>query len=125
MTLTLLLDLDDTLLHNDIDVFVPAYLKALGKHLSKYVAPEIMIPCLLAATKEMLTNDTPAISLENAFDQAFYPAIGRSKEELRPIIEQFYDEIYPDLHTLTGQRPEAAGIVAQAFEQGHQLVIAT
>ncbi|MBE0699148.1 MAG: DinB family protein, partial [Anaerolineaceae bacterium] len=42
-----------------------------------------------------------------------------------PIIEQFYDEIYPDLYTLTSQRPEAAGIVAQAFDQGHQLVIAT
>ncbi len=30
MTLTLLLDLDDTLLGNDIDIFLPAYLKRSG-----------------------------------------------------------------------------------------------
>jgi FMN phosphatase YigB (HAD superfamily) len=125
MTLTLLLDLDDTLLNNDIDVFLPVYLKALGKHLSQYVAPEIMVPCLLAATKKMLTNNAPAISLENAFDQTFYPAIGRSKDELRPVIEQFYDKVYPDLHSLTSRRVEAAGMIAQAKEQGHQLVVAT
>jgi len=31
MTLTLLLDLDDTLLTNGMDTFIPAYLKALPR----------------------------------------------------------------------------------------------
>lgn len=52
MALTLLIDLDDTLLVNDIDTFLPAYLKALGKHMTAFVAPELMIQHLLAATKK-------------------------------------------------------------------------
>ena len=36
MTITLLLDLDDTLLKNDIQRFMPAYLKALSKKMAKY-----------------------------------------------------------------------------------------
>jgi FMN phosphatase YigB (HAD superfamily) len=121
----LLFDLDDTLLKNDIDTFVPVYLKALGKHLSQFVAPEVLVPCLLAATKMMLVNNDPAISLETAFDQAFYPEIGQSKAALRPAIEQFYDEIYPGLHHLTSQRLETPGLVAESIALGHQVVVAT
>ena len=125
MTLTLLIDLDDTLLNNDIDVFIPVYLKALGKHLRNSVTPETMIPSLLAATQVMQKNNNPALSLEGAFDQAFYPAIGQRKNELRPLIEQFYDEIFPCLNTLTSPRPEAASMITKVIEQGHQVVIAT
>jgi len=34
MTLTLLLDLDDTLLNTNLEAFVPAYFKALSKHMA-------------------------------------------------------------------------------------------
>lgn len=125
MALTLLIDLDDTLLVNDIDTFLPAYLKALGKHMTAFVAPELMIQHLLAATKEMLMNNAAGRSLEHSFDGHFYPAIGRTKEELRPTLEQFYDDIYPDLSVLTSQRPEAYQLVKQALKQGHTLVVAT
>ncbi len=125
MTLTLLLDLDDTLLSNDIRTFLPAYLKALGKHLNSYVAPEKMIQELLAATQVMITNNTAALSLEHSFDQAFYPAIGHSKAELRTMLEQFYDTVFPDLAPLTRQRPEAIQLVESALEKGHTLVVAT
>ena len=84
MTLTLLLDLDDTLLSNDIDTFLPAYLKALGKHLIDYVAPDKMVQNLLAATQVMLSNNSATLSLEHSFDQAFYPAIGRTKAGTAP-----------------------------------------
>lgn len=125
MTLTLLLDLDDTLLDNDINAFLPAYLKALGKHLSSYIPPERMAKQLMNATQMMLTNNSALHSLEHAFDEAFYPAIGHSKVDLRPTLEYFYDEVFPGLQSLTRQRPEAAQVVRYAQEQGHTLVIAT
>ena len=109
MTLTLLLDLDDTLLSNNINTFLPAYLKALGKHLVAYVAPDKMVRELLLATQVMLANNAATLSLEHSFDQAFYPAIGRSKAEMRPMLELFYDTIFPALETLTAQRPAAGG----------------
>jgi FMN phosphatase YigB (HAD superfamily) len=125
MTLTLLLDLDDTLLSNNIQTFLPAYLKELGKHLTRYVAPEKMAHDLLAATQVMLNNNVATLSLEHSFDQAFYPAIGRTKAELRPMLEQFYDAIFPDLAPLTAQRPEAIRLVEFALQRGHMLVVAT
>ncbi len=125
MSLTLLLDLDDTLLSNNIDTFLPAYLKALGKHLYAYVAPDKMVHELLAATQVMLANNTAELNLERSFDQVFYPAIGRSKIELRPMLEQFYDEVFPTLAPLTAQRPEAIQLVDYAIRRGHTLVVAT
>lgn len=125
MTLTLLIDLDDTLLGNHIDTFVPAYLKALGNHLIDHVAPDKMVRHLLGATQVMLANNTALHSLEEAFDGAFYPAIGTTKRDLRRLIEQFYDDDFPGLQFLTSQRPEAIQMVDRAVAQGHTLVVAT
>jgi len=125
MTLTLLLDLDDTLLGNDIDIFLPAYLKLLGKHLMDYVAPDRMVKNLLAATQVMLSNNSATLNLERSFDQAFYTAIGRTKEEMRPLLEAFYQDNFPALQPLTNQRPEAIEMVAYALKQGHTAVVAT
>lgn len=125
MPLTLLFDLDDTLLSNDIDSFLPAYLRALGRHLMKYVAPEKMVQYLLAGTKKMIENNDPGVTLEQAFDAVFYPAIGHSKEDLRFTLEDFYETIFPELQPLTSPRPEAVRLIEWAVEQGHTLVVAT
>lgn len=125
MTLTLLFDLDDTLLGNDINVFVPAYLKLLGKYLVDYVPPEKMIHSLLASTRVMIQKNTTDLSLEHSFDQAFYPAIGQTKDQMRAALEQFYEEEFPNLQPFTSQRPEAVRLVEKARQQGHTLVVAT
>ena len=125
MTLTLLFDLDDTLLSNSIDTFLNAYLRALGKHLIAHVAPDLMVKNLLAATDVMVANNQAGLSLERAFDQVFYPAIGKTKGELRETLGYFYDHIFPSLKGLTNQRPEAIVVVERAQAQGHTLVVAT
>src|SRR6266540_2403540 len=122
MTLTLLLDLDDTLLSNNIHTFLPAYLKALGKHLLAYVSPDKLVKELLTATQVMISNNSATLSLERSFDQAFYPAIGRTKAELRPELEQFYENIFPELELLTARRPDAIRLVEGALKKGHTLV---
>jgi HAD superfamily hydrolase (TIGR01549 family) len=125
MTLTLLFDLDDTLLNNDINKFLPEYLKLLGKHLAAYVAPENMVANLLGATRVMMSNNSAALSLEQSFDQVFYPAIGQTKEGLRDVLAQFYEDIFPQLQGLTSPRPEAQAVVEYATQKNHTLVVAT
>jgi hypothetical protein len=44
MPITLLLDLDDTLLETNMDVFIPVYFKALSTALAGAVPPDVMIP---------------------------------------------------------------------------------
>lgn len=125
MTTQLLLDLDDTLLVNPMDTFVPAYFGALGKFLTPYISPTIMLPALKAGTKAMLTNTDPAQTLEESFDTVFYPAVGIAKEELHPQISRFYVEEFPNLKPITSAHPSAVELVETALNLGFKVSIAT
>jgi FMN phosphatase YigB (HAD superfamily) len=125
VTLTLLVDLDDTLLGNDIATFLPAYLQALSKHLAPYAAPEKMVPTLLKATRAMVMNDRPDRRLKKVFEDAFYPALGLAPEDLQKPLETFYREVFPGLQNLCQPIPEAVRLVEQALARGYRVAIAT
>ena len=125
MNLTLLLDLDDTLLENDIYKFLPHYLKALGRHLSDYVAPEHMAKELLAATDAMIANTQAMRTLEETFDEKFYPALGLVKEQVFRSVTDFYENVFPSLSSLTRPKPAAVRLVDHALRLGHTVIIAT
>ncbi len=124
-TFTLLLDLDDTLLETNMDVFIPAYFKALSGALADKVAPELMIPALTGGTRAMMANTDPALTLQEVFDSVFFPMLGLDRLTLQTAIDRFYDEIFPSLGVLTKPIPEAIRLVDWAFAQGHRVVIAT
>lgn len=125
MTLTLLLDLDDTLLGNKIDPFLAVYTRALAERFTSYVEPRKLIQCLLLATGKMAANQRPDRTLEEVFDAEFYPAIGVTKEEVAETIETFYRDVFPTFKYLTEYWPEAVRLVDSAFERGYQVGIAT
>ncbi|MGD2162318.1 MAG: hypothetical protein PVG04_04440, partial [Anaerolineales bacterium] len=64
MIRTVLLDLDDTLLINSMDSFLPAYFQRLGAYLSDVADPDRMLAALMAGTQAMLANDDPSQRLE-------------------------------------------------------------
>ena len=125
MTLTLLLDLDDTLLETNMGAFVPAYFQALSQHLAEQVPPERMLPALMKGTELMLASDDPAHTLQQVFEAYFYPSLGIPKEQLAGRIEQFYDDIFPSIGAVTKKRPGAVELVNWALAKGHRLVVAT
>jgi FMN phosphatase YigB (HAD superfamily) len=125
MPITLLLDLDDTLLETNMDTFIPAYFKALSGALAEKVAPEVMIPALTGGTKAMMGNMDPALTLREVFDAHFFPKLGTDRFALHSSIDRFYDEIFPTLGAMTRPIPEAVHLVDWAVEQGHRVVIAT
>ncbi len=125
MTLTLLIDLDDTLLSNDIEVFQKAYFKRLAEALQPWAPMDKFMPAMMAAIQAMLTKKTPALTMEEQFDRVFYPQIGTAKSALTEVINQFYAEIFPELRKYTAPRPEAIELVTSALDRGWQVVIAT
>lgn len=125
MPITLLLDLDDTLLRNNIDSFLPAYLKLLGQHFDHRYPDGLMIRELLTATNQMITNQKPGSTLEEVFSQAFYPALGTTKEAMRSDLDTFYAQEYPMLSKLTEAQPGVVTTVESAFSRGYQIIIAT
>lgn len=125
MTLTLLIDLDDTLLNTNQPVFIPAYFQALAKELAPQIEPENMIRALVAGTNLMNESDDFSHTLKEVFESAFLPSINIPREQLDPIVENFYDNIFPTLQKLTSQKPEAKPFVDWAFSQGFRIAIAT
>lgn len=125
MSLTLLLDLDDTLLTNEMRTFLPAYLQALSKALSPYAPPDELIHRLIAATRLMAANHLPNCTLQEIFEAAFYPSIGWTAADLQPALERFYAEDFPRLERIIQPRPEAVALVKEAFQRGYRVAIST
>jgi FMN phosphatase YigB (HAD superfamily) len=125
MTLTLLLDLDDTLLDTNTDVFIPTYFQALAKHLKGLVQPEKMLPALMSGTQLMLASEDPASTLQKVFEDDFYPKVGVPKEQLGQAIEEFYDDVFPTIGRVTKKRAGAVELVDWAFAQGYRVAVAT
>ena len=124
MSLTVLLDLDNTLITNDMGSFLPAYLKKLSSYLPEWPAEKV-IQTLMAGTNRMVTKKVPANSLEQEFDSIFYPGLGVEKIELQQRINKFYREGFPTLKGFTSTRPEAVRLVDFLFNKGYPVVIAT
>lgn len=125
MPLTLLLDLDDTLLDTNLPAFVPAYFQALAKDLAPHIDPGLMMRSLLLGTNLMNQSDDFSRTLSDVFDDAFYSQLGISKAELLPAIEHFYDHVFPNLQGLTAQKLDAKPFVDWALAQGYRIAIAT
>jgi HAD superfamily hydrolase (TIGR01549 family) len=125
MTLTLLLDLDDTLLSNAIGSFLPAYINKLAGFMSDMFPPETFVSAVMSGTHQMVQNQNPDCTLEQVFDSVFYPALGVSKQDLAEKITRFYADIFPSLRYLTKPRREAIEIVEEALKRDYTICIAT
>jgi FMN phosphatase YigB (HAD superfamily) len=125
MSLTLLIDLDDTLLSNDIDAFSKAYFKLLAETLETWVPAEKMMAAMKNAVQGMIEKNYPGLTMESQFDQIFYPQIGISKTELAETIEKFYAVKFPELGYFTSARPEAVNLIASVLREGWDVVVAT
>jgi len=125
MSLTLLFDLDDTLLDTNMDVFVPAYFQALSKHLFGRVSSDVVARALVHGMNLMNESDDPAHTLQEVFEADFYPKLGIPKQELLEALEDFYDQVFPTIGEYTRQRPDAAPLIEWALSQGFRVAIAT
>jgi len=125
MLKAILFDLDDTLLGNPMETFMPAYFQALAGYAAHLISPERLLFELMRASRAMMSNDGSGSTNEEAFAALFYPALGYERAELEPLFEQFYAKEFPKLRSLMQLRPEARPLVEWGFERGLQVVIAT
>ena len=125
MSLTLLFDLDDTLLDTNLDAFIPAYFQALTQHLEPWVLPTVMLRALIHSTNLMVESIDPTKTLQEVFEADFYASLGVPKEELIKPLEDFYDNVFPSLRVHTQQRQEAKLLIDWAFDCGYRVAIAT
>lgn len=125
MAEAVLFDLDDTLLGNSMDTFLPAYFRALTRYLEHLIPPERLIAQLMHATDAMDAHHSVQLTNEEAFASAFYPALEQDRSNLEPLFQRFYIEEFPKLRPLTCARPEARLLVQRALDEDLQVVVAT
>jgi FMN phosphatase YigB (HAD superfamily) len=121
----ILFDLDDTLLINPMNVFVPAYLQALTTFMADRLDGELLTASLLEAVRIMDRSTDWSRSNAEVFFEAFLPPLGGDRAELRTLFDRFYAESYPDLKALTCPNPDAAAAVRWARGVDRQVVVAT
>jgi FMN phosphatase YigB (HAD superfamily) len=120
----ILFDLDGTLLDNDMNEFLPPYFQMLTARVAHLVPPDTFMTHLMGATESMMANDGLQTN-EEVFASVFYPAVGRPREELEPILHGFYVNDFPSLKPFTKAKPKARQVVQQAFALGCDVVVAT
>jgi HAD superfamily hydrolase (TIGR01549 family) len=121
----LLLDLDDTLLLNDMDIFLPRYFQALVAKVQNELPAAPFMQALREATRAMALNDGRHGTNEQVFDAVFYPKVRRAKAELQPLFEAFYAQDFESLRRDTAPDPAARAVVELAFAKGYRVAIAT
>jgi FMN phosphatase YigB (HAD superfamily) len=122
---TLLFDLDDTLLGNDMGTFLPAYFERLGAYFAQAAGSERLVPEMLSATQAMLANNDPERRLIDVFSDCFSPGTGWARADWEPRFDQFYAGGYRELQTVITARPAARQVIEWAFARRYQVAIAT
>ena len=125
MTLTLLLDLDDTLLDTNLESFVPAYFQALSGHLQRFCSSGTVTRSLVAGMNAMNANEDPRRTLKDVFEDEFLTRLGIQNEPLDDVFDDFLKRVFPGMAGLTRQIPEAIRFVDWALSAGHQVAVAT
>ena len=125
MTLTLLTDLDDTLISTDMDEYFPKYFHDLGAALDEIAPPETIQKQIHFAVRQMEFNQDPGKMLSEIFAENFYHALGTTEADCKDLINRYYLEEYPNLQPLIVQRPEAQALIAWCKQQGIQIAVAT
>lgn len=122
---TVLLDLDDTLLENNMDRFLASYFELLSNYVQHLIEPESFIAELLFATQAMITNEDGALTNQDVFWTVFCERTGLVRTDFQATTDNFYSDEFGKLKSLTRARPAARDIVELCLEKDLPVVIAT
>lgn len=125
MIQTILFDLDDTLLGNHMDTFLPSYFALLGDHAARYMPRDAFLKELMTCTQAMVQNVDPTVSNRDVFWHCFERRTGLDGRELEMFFDQFYGNQFHQLEEATRKRPFAAKLIQHCQKTGLDVVIAT
>lgn len=125
MIQAVLFDLDDTLLGNHMDTFMPRYFALLGEYARPIMERERFLRELMVCTEAMMESRDTAVSNRDVFWQTFQARNQINSDGLEQFFDEFYRTEFWKLQTVVQRRPEAVSLVLACQEIGLQVVIAT
>ena len=125
MIKTILFDLDDTLLGNDMDKFLPRYFALLEKYVAKHLGISDFVSPMLQATEVMVKNNHPSQTNSEVFWLEIDGLIGLDRDQADLLFDDFYRGEFYQLQDVTETFPVAAELIRTCFRKGYEVVIAT
>ncbi|MBU9720638.1 MULTISPECIES: HAD family hydrolase [Bacillaceae] len=125
MAKVILFDLDGTLLPMDTEAFVKNYLKELAPKVAHLMDPNDFVKALLAGTEAMFTNLEADKSNEKVFEEKFLSLVNVKRDEIWPILDEFYSKTFPTFSYLCEPTDIARKVVEEAIGQGFRVAVAT
>jgi len=125
MIRAVLFDLDDTLLGNDMNVFMASYLPLLAGHVQSFIDPGLFATELMIGTRAMIENEDPATTNQEAFWSVFSTRTGLEREVMESYINAFYRTRFRELRPVTKKRAVARSLVEFCFNHDLKVAIAT
>jgi FMN phosphatase YigB (HAD superfamily) len=122
---TLLFDLDDTLVGNDLGVFLPAFFQAVAEHFAAEPHAGRLVAEMIAGTRAILANTDPSRTLFEIFSDCFSAALDWPTEVWAPAFDHFYATRYEALAPLVAPRPAARAFLDWAFGAGYEVAVTT
>ena len=125
MLKAVLFDLDDTLLGNHMDTFIPRYFGLLGQHVEAYLPRDEFQKILMTATHVMAANTDRTMTNRDVFWQYFNEQTGLDTQEMETFFDAFYANQFLTLESIVTYRETAVSLVNLCLQKGYQVVVAT
>lgn len=125
MLKAVLFDLDDTLVGNHMDTFLPRYFALLGQYAEKYLPRDEFLKALMECTRLVTVNLDPALTNRDVFWQAFAEQTGLDPLEIEPYFGEFYENQFLALESIITRRETAVSLIKACQSQNFKIVIAT
>ena len=121
----LVFDLDDTLLGNHMDTFIPRYFGLLGQHVEAYLPRDEFQKILMTATHVMAGNTDQTMTNRDVFWQYFNEQTGLGTQEMETFFDAFYANQFLTLESIMTYRETGVSLVNLCLQKGYKVVVAT
>lgn len=128
MIKAVLLDLDETLLHNPPDTFAKAYIMALVSYMQRHhpsLDSTLLLNSIRHATHATITSQNALQFNADVFYDTLCAAIGIQRTEMEPPVANFLRDTYPLLQSKTQPNRVAPALVDWLLAKNYAVAIAT
>lgn len=121
---TFLFDLDGTLLHIDLDLFVKIYYSEMSTIFSNLVDPFEFYGYVWLAASSIAEDDSRETN-ENKFINTISKMLNADANTCRQLLEKFYNKDIPNISKTITSEPLMVECIHILKEKGYKLVVAT
>ncbi len=125
MIKSVLIDLDDTLLSNNMDVFLPRYFGLFEDFAARELGSKEFLPLVLQASRAMAQNVDPELSNNEVFWKELQRLTDLDQVQIESQLNAFYLGEFNKLQAVTKPIPVATDLIQTCFNSGYDVVIAT